>query len=399
MSKTKTKRARRELKREGERKIAEHHRKVAKAAEAKTKPTPAQKNKKQKMGSTPTTPAAPAKTPAPVQASQKHDVPFGEYDHILLVGEGDFSFTRSLVEEHGCANVTATSFDTEEEVLAKYPSFSEIQTELSSLTPPVPLHHGIDATKVSSYKHLRCKREDDEEGEEGWDTIAFMFPHTGGLSTDVNRQVRANQALLVDFFKSCLDTPTPKKRLQILTNQQNKVTPQHNIRPFLRMGGKIIVTLFEGEPYTLWNPRDLARHAGLKVIESWKFDWEQYPGYKHVRTLGAIEGGGAWKGEDRGARMYVFEKVPLVADSDEEKEMARLKKVERGGKLPSQKQAMAAAAAADGKRKREGSDEEEEEEDEDEEKDSKRTKGDSNEKKDKEEKVDWRLSWQKLRKS
>jgi 25S rRNA (uracil2634-N3)-methyltransferase len=87
------------------------------------------------------------------------------------------------------------------------------------------------------------------------------------------------------------------------------------------MGGRIIVTLFEGEPYTLWNIRDLARPAGLKVAESWRFDWEQYPGYKHVRTLGNLEGGGAWKGEDRNARTYVFEKIPLVADSDEEKEL------------------------------------------------------------------------------
>lgn len=53
------------------------------------------------------------------QASQKHDIPFGTYDKILLVGEGDFSFTRSLVVEHGCANVTATSFDDEDVVREK----------------------------------------------------------------------------------------------------------------------------------------------------------------------------------------------------------------------------------------------------------------------------------------
>ncbi|KAI4642271.1 hypothetical protein J4E93_007417 [Alternaria ventricosa] len=345
MSKTKTKRARRELKREGEKKIFAFHKKNAKAA-ADSKPTaktPA--NKKQKM-SAPNAAAAstPATTPAHAQPpKKKHKIPFGEYDHILLVGEGDFSFTRSLAIEHGCANVTATSYDDGQDVHSKYPSFREIETELSSLTPPVPLHHDIDATKLSSYKHLRCNRDDDDDDndEEGWDTIAFMFPHTGGLSTDVNRQVRANQALLVSFFKSCLDTSNPKRRLQILRNQDDNKKgspPQQPIRPFLRMGGRIIVTLFEGEPYTLWNIRDLARHAGLKVVESWQFDWSQYPGYHHVRTLGAMETG--WKGEDRAARMFVFEKIPLVADSDEEKEMARQAKVGRGGRLPSQKEAM-----------------------------------------------------------
>ena len=245
----------------------------------------------------------------------------------LLVGEGDFSFTRSLVDEHGCANVTATSFDSEEEVLEKYPTFEATRSALTSLTPPVPLHHSIDATKLSSYKALKCPRDEEEDGDEavsGWDIIAFMFPHVGGLSTDVNRQVRSNQALLVSFFNSCLETSTPKQRLRILEAQANRPNlVQRRRTEFLKMGGKIMVALFEGEPYTLWNVRDLARHAGLKVVESWKFDWSQYPGYSHVRTLGALEGGGGWKGEDRDARMYVFEKVALEADSEEEKELEK----------------------------------------------------------------------------
>lgn len=365
MSKTKTKRARRELKREGDRKIMAHHRKIAKAAETKpsTATTTAMKppaKKKQKTSNTTTVPAGATTTPTHNQPSQQnHPIPFGPYDHILLVGEGDFSFTRSLAIEHGCANVVGTSYDTEEEVHEKYPTFSSIKEELEALTPPVPLVHGIDATKISSYKALRCKRTKEEDGmlgsddggeegeeegsdnaarkKEGWDIITFMFPHTGGLSTDVNRQVRSNQHVLVSFFKSCLETPTPKHRLALLQAQASK-SASSSKPPFLRPHGKIIVTLFEGEPYTLWNIRDLARHVGLKVVESWKFDAGQYPGYKHVRTLGNVENG--WKGEDRAARMYVFEKVPLVADSDEEAEIARLARVARGGRLVSQKEAM-----------------------------------------------------------
>lgn len=336
MSKSKTKQARRQLKRDGQRKIAEHQKKEAKKAAIvkpanpratipTSKPAP-----KKKPDSAPQKAETPAK---PVQASQKHDVPFGAYEHILLVGEGDFSFTRSLVEDHGCANVTATSFDAEEEVLEKYPGFEETRRALTQLAPPVPLHHGIDATQLSSYKALKCERADDEEGDDdavsGWDTVVFMFPHTGGLSTDVNRQVRANQALLVGFFKACLETSTPKQRLRILEQQANRPNlVQRTPIEFLKMGGRIMVALFEGAPYTLWNVRDLARHAGLRVVESWKFDWTQYPAYSHVRTLGALEGGGAWKGEDREARMYVFEKVRLEADSEEEKELEK-----RGVKL------------------------------------------------------------------
>jgi 25S rRNA (uracil2634-N3)-methyltransferase len=69
----------------------------------------------------------------------------------------------------------------------------------------------------------------------------------------------------------------------------------------------ILVTLFESEPYTLWNIKDLARHVGLKSITSFAFPWNSYPGYRHARTIGTIEGkGGAWKGEERAARTYVF---------------------------------------------------------------------------------------------
>lgn len=79
-----------------------------------------------------------------------------------------------------------------------------------------------------------------------------------------------------------------------------------------RRASSIIVTLFEGEPYTLWNIRDLARHAGLAVEQSFVFQANAYPEYRHARTLGVVKGrdgkesGGAWKGEERKARSYVF---------------------------------------------------------------------------------------------
>lgn len=68
-----------------------------------------------------------------------------------------------------------------------------------------------------------------------------------------------------------------------------------------------MLTVFEGEPYDLWNVRDLARHTGLKVGRSFKFQADAYPGYEHARTIGNIRGGGGWKGEERAARTYILE--------------------------------------------------------------------------------------------
>jgi 25S rRNA (uracil2634-N3)-methyltransferase len=69
--------------------------------------------------------------------------------------------------------------------------------------------------------------------------------------------------------------------------------------------------LFEGEPYTLWNIRDLARHSGLEVKQSFRFQARAYPGYRHARTLGVVKGkngevGAGWKGEERAARSFEF---------------------------------------------------------------------------------------------
>ncbi|KAF2087613.1 hypothetical protein K490DRAFT_23684, partial [Saccharata proteae CBS 121410] len=180
-------------------------------------------------------------------------IPFDPNDSILLVGEGDFSFAKSIVDHHGCANVLATSYDTRTSLEAKYPQAAEHIAYIEGEGEQTVLC-GVDATKLgqgAAQKEVR---------REKWDRIVFNFPHTGGKSTDVNRQVRYNQELLVSFFTAAV--------------------------PLLSDEGTIIVTLFEGEPYTLWNIRDLARHVGLKVQRSFKFQADAYPDYHHARTLG-----------------------------------------------------------------------------------------------------------------
>jgi 25S rRNA (uracil2634-N3)-methyltransferase len=118
MSKTKTKRAHRELKRDAQKKQHKYAKALSKSAAATTTAVTKLTQKATTRAKDGTTSKPPKAHVQPSQ--QQHEIPFGTYDNILLVGEGDFSFTRSLVEEHGCANVTGTSFDSEEEVRAKY---------------------------------------------------------------------------------------------------------------------------------------------------------------------------------------------------------------------------------------------------------------------------------------
>jgi len=221
---------------------------------------------------------------------------------VLLVGEGDFSFAQSLLQHHTkhITSICATCYDSREELLEKYEQaeqyidtllaskrktdgasidtgegnitvadedsgdrYSDHDSDLDSSDEagqsrePTPIDctvlYSIDATKLHTYKSLKRKK---------FTRIIFNFPHVGGKSTDVNRQVRYNQALLHDFVNAA--------------------------KGLLDKDGTVMVTLFDGEPYTLWNVRDLARSAGLLVRRSWAFRSDVYPGYQHARTLGNL---------------------------------------------------------------------------------------------------------------
>ncbi|KAH8162444.1 hypothetical protein CIB48_g5804 [Xylaria polymorpha] len=236
------------------------------------------------------------------QQQQRHaepTIPFTPEDKILLVGDGDLSFAASLVEHHYCADVTATVFEKNlEELLEKYPHAADNIAKIEA-EEGCRVLFSIDATKMAPFanKPGRSKSSGSEDASNTagvMDRIIFNFPHVGGKSTDVNRQVRYNQELLVSFFQRAI--------------------------PSLAPGGSIVVTLFEGEPYTLWNIRDLARHSGLQVERSFRFQASAYPGYHHARTLGVVrnrsgEVGGGWKGEDRAARSYIFVRKDAEARS------------------------------------------------------------------------------------
>ena len=201
----------------------------------------------------------------------------------------------------------------------------------SSAHSNISFHPSTSANNLPKYKPIRRKAP--------YNKIVFNFPHVGGLSKDVNRQVRANQELLVAFFESCRpllankSNPVPSDRYKApersnheeIYEGSNSDQDQEESEN-ARATGEVIVSLFDGEPYTLWNIRDLARHSGFRVVTSWRFPWKAYPGYRHARTLGEIrrktngrevadqdgqdhKKRGAWRGEEREARGFVFKIV------------------------------------------------------------------------------------------
>lgn len=146
-------------------------------------------------------------------------IPYEPFSKILLVGEGDFSFSVSLLTHHlspaegspddndgdelnideggvysgpdsrdhggGCANLIATSYDMGDVLLEKYPQAAEKVKLLRERGATVL--HGVDITRFGKLPKVLRKRKG------GFDVVGFMFPHVGGLSTDVGRQVKSNQ--------------------------------------------------------------------------------------------------------------------------------------------------------------------------------------------------------------
>jgi len=108
-------------------------------------------------------------------ANQQPTIPFQLTDKILLVGEGDFSFTRALALDPPSVldslpprNITATTYDTEQECYRKYHDAEEIVRMLKS--KGVEVLFGVDATKLEKIQGLKSRK---------WDRIVWNFPHAG----------------------------------------------------------------------------------------------------------------------------------------------------------------------------------------------------------------------------
>eukprot|EP00924_Labyrinthula_sp_SR-Ha-C_P013714 maker-scaffold_5-snap-gene-11.47-mRNA-1 protein AED:0.00 eAED:0.00 QI:62/1/1/1/1/1/3/106/295 len=215
--------------------------------------------------------------------------PYTSEQTILLIGEGNFSFAKSLLhlwDSYGKMgplnlgrNLLATSYDSKNELYEKYPDVKKNITEIRKKYGANVLTK-IDGTNITKsfelleskflsmhkvqklFKSLGEKKFGDEIG---FDKVIFNFPHMGLGIADKEKNAQLHKEFLTE----------------VANNVWKVLNPEI---------GEFHLTMKRGEPYKNWKAGKLIERTGkFKISSTIEFFPSTYPGYAHRRTSGENE--------------------------------------------------------------------------------------------------------------
>lgn len=276
--------------------------------------------------------------------------PFLRDDTILLVGEGNFSFTLALLSapyNHPPQRILATSYDTEEGVYEKYPDARDIIRQIRQVAGAHASH--VLAFDVDAGALHKCDMVTgtDRNDQRRWSKVWFGFPHVGAGHKDEHRNILANQLLILRFLISVAPYLTKGPLPDMIQGKKKRATSEDdddeeedieriNDTPDVsnssvppKRQGTVLITIRNVVPYTLWNipmlgkrlrdvlqpiaasapslPKgiraptvaDVDRNGARYVLwRSFEFLPSDWPGYSHRRTVGFVEGLSTSNNED-----------------------------------------------------------------------------------------------------
>ncbi|CAM0951897.1 unnamed protein product [Alopecurus aequalis] len=181
---------------------------------------------------------------------------------ILIVGDGDFSFSLALAAAFGSGrNIVATSLDSHEALTRKYTEAQSNVIKLNRMGAKV-LHH-ISAKSMKRHSYLETRQ---------FHRIVFNFPHAGFNGREHEMHViHLHKELVKGFF--------------------------YNARELLQPDGEIHISHKTGHPYDAWNIEQLAWEYSLTLIDKVNFRKQDYPGYNQKRGDGAKPNRGFFLGD------------------------------------------------------------------------------------------------------
>ena len=176
---------------------------------------------------------------------------------VLTVGDGDLSFSASLLTHHQPAKLTATVLDTSDVLLAKY-AHNDYQTLLQQ---DCPVLCEFDVTDPDSWSQLE---------KHSFDVVIFQFP-------------------LIPAFKSQAEFQEKCKEVHIntLNRQLLRYFLIHSFKHFLDPNGARLcyITSKDVKPYKEWNIENaLHRNTDINYLGWHDFNINAFPGYK-VRNV------------------------------------------------------------------------------------------------------------------
>ncbi|KAL2641750.1 hypothetical protein R1flu_009337 [Riccia fluitans] len=175
-------------------------------------------------------------------------------EHILLVGEADFTFSSALASIiKDSRNLYATTDKSQEYTRRMYAQAPKALSNL--LRRGAKVVYNFDATQ-------------DIVAQGFFHRIIFNFPHAGyfGRPEWVRYVITQHQELIRRFLANA-----------------SKL-----IRPY---DGEIHITVQDYDPYKRWDISGLARSCGLRLKQSVIFDMGTFTGYTNRRGSGRRAGG------------------------------------------------------------------------------------------------------------